>query len=94
MSRSPDSPPALAGKLVRLEPRDRRHVDVLAAAAHRVISDPGLQAAMIAAGRRRLTELGLVPSTERLRIAIARILAEAGITAPTKVVLPRHLSNA
>ena len=67
---------------------------VLAAAAHRVISDPGLQATLIAAGRRRLTELGLGPSTERLRIAVARILADAAITAPTKVVLPRHLSNA
>lgn len=66
----------------------------LAAAAHRVISDPALQAELIANGRRRLTELGLEPSTERLRIAVARILADAGIVAPTKVVLPRHLSNA
>lgn len=66
---------------------------VMAAAAHRVISDPDLRAQLIAAGRLRLVELGLGPSTERLRLAIARILAEAGITAPTRVVLPPQLSG-
>ena len=66
---------------------------VMATAAHRVICDPDLRAHLVAAGRTRLLELGLGPSTERLRLAVARILAEAGITAPTHVVLPPQLSG-
>ena len=67
---------------------------VMAAAVRRVVSDADLRAALVAAGRQRLGELGLPRSTEHLRIAVARMLAEAGITAPTRVVLPPHLSNA
>jgi len=67
---------------------------VVAAAVHRVIGDPALRASLVAAGRRRLEELGLPASTERLRLAVARILAEAGITAPARVVMPPRLASA
>lgn len=73
---------------------DDKSPTVMAAAVHRVITDPELRSTLVAAGRRRLDELGLGPSTERLRMAVARILADAGIVAPTRVVLPPHLSNA
>jgi glycosyltransferase involved in cell wall biosynthesis len=66
---------------------------MLAAAVHRVVSDPGLRDALVAAGHRRLDELGLPVTTERLRRAVARMLADAGVTAPTGVVLPPHLAQ-
>lgn len=72
---------------------DDKSPTVMAAAVHRVVGDAPLRAALVAAGRRRLGELGLPRSTERLRLAIARILADAEITAPTRVVLPPRLAQ-
>lgn len=69
---------------------DDKAPTVLAAAVDRVVSDAGLARRLVAAGRRRLGELGLPASTERLRLAVARILADAGVTAPTDVVLGRR----
>jgi glycosyltransferase involved in cell wall biosynthesis len=66
---------------------------VLATAAHRVVADGGLRAELVAAGRRRLHELGLPATTERLRRAVARMFADAGLTAPTRVVLPPRLAQ-
>jgi glycosyltransferase involved in cell wall biosynthesis len=66
----------------------------LAAAVHRVTADRGLRDRLVAAGRQRLRELGLPMSTERLRQAVARMLADTGVTAPTGVVLPPHLAQA
>jgi len=60
----------------------------LAAAVHRVVSDPGLRAVLVDAGRRRLGELGLAGSTARLRRAMGRILDEAGL--PTPVAFAPH----
>ena len=50
---------------------------VLASAVHRVVSDPALAASLAALGRRRVEELALGPSSERLRSAISTILALA-----------------
>jgi glycosyltransferase involved in cell wall biosynthesis len=61
---------------------------VLAAAVQRVLTDPTLCDALVSAGRRRLDEVGLPVSIEQLRRAVARMLAEAGFVAPTRVVLP------
>ena len=58
---------------------DDRSPAVLASAVHRVVSDPALAAALAARGRRRVVELGLGPSEERLRRAISAILAAAGL---------------
>jgi glycosyltransferase involved in cell wall biosynthesis len=65
---------------------------VLATAAHRVVADEAVRGSLVAAGRRRLTELGLAAGTERLRRAVAHMLADAGLTAPTRVVLPPRLA--
>ena len=51
---------------------------VLAAAVHRVVDDVALRAQLVAAGRRRLGQLGIGPTTARLRDAVTRILADAG----------------
>jgi hypothetical protein len=51
---------------------------------HRVVSDDALRGRLVAAGRRRLGQLGLGPSTERLRVAVTRILADVGF-APAPV---------
>jgi L-malate glycosyltransferase len=72
---------------------DDKSAAVLAAAVHRVVSDPALRDVLVAAGRRRLDELGLPVSTECLRRAVAHMLADAGVTAPTGVVLPPHLAQ-
>ena len=53
---------------------------VLASAVHRVVGDEALRAQLAGAGRRRLAELGIGPSTHRLRDAVNRILADAGLT--------------
>ena len=73
---------------------DDKAPTTLAAAVHRVTSDPGLRDGLVAAGRRRLGELGLPASTERLRQAVARMIADSGVTAPRTVVLPAHLAQA
>jgi glycosyltransferase involved in cell wall biosynthesis len=69
---------------------DDKTPTVMATAVHRAVTDADLRTALIAAGRRRLDELGLQPSIERLRRAVARMLADTGITAPARVVLPAH----
>jgi hypothetical protein len=45
---------------------------------HRVVDDVALRAQLVAAGRRRLGQLGIGPTTARLRDAVTRILADAG----------------
>ena len=55
---------------------DDKSPTTLAAAAHRLRSDPTLGAALVAAGRRRLEELGLQPSVQRLRAAVDVIIAD------------------
>lgn len=62
---------------------DDKSPAVLATAVHRVISDPSVVTSLVEGGRRRLAELGLAASTERLRRAVAHILGEAGMTAGT-----------
>jgi hypothetical protein len=69
-------PETLAGAGVLV---DDRSPAVLASAVHRVVSDPALAGALAARGRRRVEELGLGPSEERLRRAISAILAAAGL---------------
>lgn len=66
---------------------DQKSPTVLAAAVHRVMTDDALREGLIRAGRQRLDEVGLRSSTERLRLAVARILADAGVIAPARVVL-------
>jgi len=58
---------------------DDKSPTVLAAAVHRVISDPPLAAGLVAAGRRRLGELGLEASSRRLEAALAHILTASGV---------------
>jgi len=58
---------------------DDKSPTVLASAVHRVISDAPLAAGLIAAGRRRLGELGLEASSRRLEGALAHILNASGV---------------
>ena len=55
---------------------------LVAAAAHRVLSDPELRASLVAAGRRRLDVFSLAASTARLRAVIDEILAPADRDGP------------
>lgn len=64
---------------------------VLAAAVHRVMSDQELRDGLVRAGRERLRQVGLAWSTEQLRLAVARMLAESGVIAPARVVLPGQM---
>jgi hypothetical protein len=57
---------------------DDKSPTTLAAAAHRVISDPTLAAALVDRGRARLDELGLEASSRQLRTAVSAILADLG----------------
>ncbi len=50
----------------------------LAGAVHRLVGDDVLRARLVGAGYRRLEQLGLGPSTARLRAAVTRIVADAG----------------
>ena len=60
---------------------DDKRATTVAAAVHRVLTDEPLRDALVGAGRVRLDELGLEPSTRRLRDAVTRILCDAGIGA-------------
>jgi len=67
---------------------DDKSPTVMAAAVHRVVTDPSLGATLVDRGRRRLSQLGLAASTHALRRAVSRILADMGVVAPAAVVLP------
>jgi glycosyltransferase involved in cell wall biosynthesis len=56
-----------------------RSATVMASAVDRVLRDDALRARLVAAGRRRLEQFGIGPSTERLRAALTRILSDAGL---------------
>jgi len=62
----------------------------VAIAVHRVLTDVALHDVLVRAGRRRLRSFGAASTTERLRRALARLLANAGVVAPTSLVLARH----
>ncbi|HVM67842.1 MAG TPA: glycosyltransferase, partial [Acidimicrobiales bacterium] len=53
--------------------------ETLAAAVHRVVTDAGLQRALVAYGRRRLAELALPASEQKLRRALSEVLTSAGL---------------
>jgi glycosyltransferase involved in cell wall biosynthesis len=69
-------PETLDGAGVLVADRDP---ETLAAAVHRVVTDAGLQRALVGRGHRRLTELALPVSEQKLRRAVSEVLAAAGL---------------
>ena len=60
---------------------DRPDPTTVAAAVHRVLTDPALRDRLVAAGRRRVAAHSLADSGRRTVEAIAAVVAESGVTA-------------